>query len=38
MDAVFVVATPFEAGTETEVRPGIGAADAAKGAGISHLI
>jgi uncharacterized protein YbjT (DUF2867 family) len=38
MDAVFVVATPFEAGTNTEIRHGIGAADAAKGAGVSHLV
>jgi uncharacterized protein YbjT (DUF2867 family) len=38
MDAVFVVATPFEAGTEAEVRHGIAAADAAKAAGIGHLV
>jgi uncharacterized protein YbjT (DUF2867 family) len=30
VDAVFVVATPFEAGTEAEVRHGIAAADAAR--------
>jgi uncharacterized protein YbjT (DUF2867 family) len=38
MGAAFVVATPFEAGTETEVRHGIAAADAAKAAGVGHLI
>lgn len=38
MDTVFVVATPFEAGTEAEVRHGIAAADAAKAAGVSHLV
>jgi uncharacterized protein YbjT (DUF2867 family) len=38
MDAVFVVATPFEAGTEAETRHGIAAADAAKAAGIEHLV
>ncbi len=38
MDAVFVVATPFEAGMEAETRHGIAAADAAKAAGVSHLV
>jgi len=38
VDAVFVVATPFEAGTEAEVRHGIAAADAAKAAGVGHLV
>ena len=38
MDAVFVVATPFEAGTEAETRHGIAAADAARAAGVSHLV
>jgi uncharacterized protein YbjT (DUF2867 family) len=38
MDAVFVVATPFEAGTEVETRHGIAAADAVSAAGVSHLV
>src|SRR5918997_615087 len=38
MDAVFVVATPFEAGMEAETRHGIAAADAAKTAGGGHLV
>ncbi len=38
MDAVFVVATPFEAGMEAETRHGIAAANAAKNGGVSHLI
>ena len=38
MDAAFVVATPFEAGTEAETRHGIAATDAAKAAGVEHLI
>ncbi|MDQ3910947.1 MAG: NmrA/HSCARG family protein [Actinomycetota bacterium] len=38
MDAVFVVATSFEAGTEAETRHGIAAADAAKAAGVGHLV
>jgi uncharacterized protein YbjT (DUF2867 family) len=37
-DAVFVVATPFEAGTEAETRHGISAAEAAKAAGVEHLV
>ena len=38
MDAVYVVATPFEAGMEAETRHGIAAADAAKTAGVGHLV
>jgi uncharacterized protein YbjT (DUF2867 family) len=38
VDAVFVVATPFEAGMEAETRHGIAAADATKAAGVSHLV
>src|ERR671917_96984 len=38
MDAVFIVATPFEAGMEAETRHRIAAADAAKAAGVSHLL
>jgi uncharacterized protein YbjT (DUF2867 family) len=38
MDAVFVVATPFEAGMEAETRHGIAVADAAKTAGVGHLV
>jgi uncharacterized protein YbjT (DUF2867 family) len=38
MDAVFVVATPFEGGMDTEIRHGTAAADAAKDAGVSHLV
>lgn len=38
MDAVFVVATPFEAGTKAETRHGIAAADAAQAAGVEHLV
>ncbi|MDP9410525.1 MAG: NmrA family NAD(P)-binding protein [Actinomycetota bacterium] len=38
MDAVFVVATPFEAGPEAETRHGVAAADAARAAGVSHLV
>ena len=38
VDAVFIVATPFEAGTEVEARHGIAAADAARAAGVSHLV
>ena len=37
-DALFIVATPFEAGTEAEARHGIAAADAAKAADVSHLV
>ncbi len=38
MDAAFVVATPFEAGPEAETRHGVAAADAARVAGVSHLV
>jgi uncharacterized protein YbjT (DUF2867 family) len=38
MDAIFVVATPFEAGMEAETRHGIAAADAAKAAGVGHIV
>jgi uncharacterized protein YbjT (DUF2867 family) len=38
MEAAFLVATPFEAGTEAETRHGISAADAAKAAGVEHLV
>jgi uncharacterized protein YbjT (DUF2867 family) len=38
MDAVFIVATPFEAGMEAETRHGIAAAEAAKAAGVGHLV
>jgi uncharacterized protein YbjT (DUF2867 family) len=38
MDAAFLVATPFEAGTEAETRHGISAADAARAAGVGHLV
>ena len=37
-DALFIVATPFEAGMEAETRHGIAAANAAKAAGVSHLV
>src|ERR687893_1699485 len=38
MDAVYVVATPLEAGGNAETRHGIAAADAAKAAGVGHLV
>jgi len=38
MDALFVVATPFEDGTEAETRHGVAAANAAKVAGVEHLV
>ena len=38
MDAVFIVVTPFEAGMEAETRHGIAAAEAAKAAGVGHLV
>jgi uncharacterized protein YbjT (DUF2867 family) len=37
-DALFIVATPFEAGMEAETRHGIAAVDAAKAAGVEHLV
>src|SRR3712207_1084268 len=38
MDAIFVVATPFEAGMEAETRHGSAAGDTAKAAGVGHLV
>ncbi len=38
MDAVFGVTTPFEVGVENETKQGIHLVDAAKEAGISHLL
>ena len=38
MDAAFLVVTPFEAGPEAEVRHGIAAANAARAAGVGHLV
>ena len=38
VDAVYVMATPFEAGTEAETRQGIAAVDAAQTAGVQHLV
>ena len=38
MDAVYVMATPFEAGTEAETRQGIAAVNAAQAAGVQHLV
>jgi uncharacterized protein YbjT (DUF2867 family) len=38
VDAVFIMSTPFEAGMEAETRQGIAAADAAKAAGVKHLV
>ncbi|MGO6684838.1 NmrA/HSCARG family protein [Rhizobium leguminosarum] len=38
VDAVFLMGNSYEAGTEAETRQGIAAADAAKAAGIGHLI
>jgi uncharacterized protein YbjT (DUF2867 family) len=37
-DAFFLLATPYEAGVEAEVRQGRNAADAAKRAGVKHLV
>jgi uncharacterized protein YbjT (DUF2867 family) len=37
-DAVFAVATPFEAGMDAEVRQGVNLADAAEQAGVGHLV
>ena len=37
-DAAFLVSTPFEAGIESETEMGINAVDAAKKAGIKHLV
>src|SRR5919202_3863117 len=38
VDALFIVATPLEAGMEADTRHGIAAADAAKVAGVGHLV
>jgi uncharacterized protein YbjT (DUF2867 family) len=38
MDAIFAMSTPFEAGTEVETRQGMTLADAAKAAGVKHLV
>ncbi len=38
VDAIFAMSTPFEAGMEVETRQGITVADAAKAAGVKHLI
>jgi uncharacterized protein YbjT (DUF2867 family) len=38
MDAVFTMATPFEGGPEAETRQGNAVADAAKAAGVGHLV
>ena len=38
VDAVYLMATPFEAGTEAETRQGIAAVGAAKTAGVRHLV
>ncbi|AUW43122.1 NmrA/HSCARG family protein [Rhizobium leguminosarum] len=38
VDAMFLMGNSYEAGTEAETRQGIAAADAAKAAGIGHLI
>ena len=38
VDALFAMSTPYEAGTEVETRQGIELADAAKPAGVKHLV
>jgi uncharacterized protein YbjT (DUF2867 family) len=38
VDAVFIMGTPFEAGMETETRQGIAAVDAARAAGVKHVV
>ena len=38
MDTVYAMTTPFETGTEAEVKQGIAIADAAKKAGVGHFI
>jgi len=38
VDAVFIMSTPFEAGMDTETRQGITAVDAAKAAGVKHVV
>ncbi len=38
VDAVYAMATPYEAGVEVETRQGITLVDAVKAAGVEHLI
>ena len=38
VDAVYAMATPYEAGIEVETRQGITLVDAVKAAGVEHLI
>ncbi|MDY7232757.1 NmrA/HSCARG family protein [Hyalangium rubrum] len=38
VDAVYIMGTPFEAGESTETRQGITAVDAAKAAGVKHIV
>ncbi|MFP2933577.1 NmrA/HSCARG family protein [Pyxidicoccus sp. 3LG] len=38
VDAMYAMATPFEAGTDTEIRHGMNLADAARLAGIRHYV
>jgi uncharacterized protein YbjT (DUF2867 family) len=38
VDALFAMGTPYEAGTDVETRQGFALVDAAKAAGISHLL
>lgn len=38
MDAMYAMATPFEAGVETEIRHGLNLADAARLAGVRHYV
>ncbi len=38
MDTMFAMTTPFEAGMEAETKQGIAVADAAKQAGVGHLV
>ena len=38
VDAVYAMATPFEGGVEQEIAQGIAVADAAKAAGVGHLV
>jgi uncharacterized protein YbjT (DUF2867 family) len=38
VDAVFLVTTPFESGADAEIQQGMCVADAAKAAGVQHLV
>ncbi|WP_164012595.1 NmrA/HSCARG family protein [Pyxidicoccus trucidator] len=38
MDAIYAMATPFEAGVNTEIRQGLNLADAARLAGVRHYV